>query len=146
MKTMKLFSLGMLLTAATLFTGCSGGTTSKTPLGITKELCSYLEKGDYETHFKKELEYWTDEKKSLIPEREQQQYLQNMPKVFMDVVTKERGGYKQITIEEDEDSTDDKVYIHVFYLYNNDKKFDEWYTFVKTDNGWRIQKRGNRKN
>jgi hypothetical protein len=140
MKTVKLLSLSLLLMAAILFTACSGG--SKTPLGITKELCSYLEKGDYETHFKKQLEYLTNEEKDKMTEEQQEKYLQLMMKFYPKEIA-ERGGFKKIEIREDEKSNDETVYIQVFYQYNNHSPFDEWYTFVKTDYGWRIKKRGN---
>jgi len=144
MKTKKLFGLTLLFIAATLLTACGGGsgTTNKTPLEITKELCSYFEKGDYETCLKKQMEYLIDDGNKLTG-KQLQDFIQDAVKLFTEESDK-GGGYKKIEIKEDEENNDSIAYIHMFCQYNDDSYFENWYTFVKTERGWRIKNVGNR--
>ncbi|MDR1653987.1 MAG: hypothetical protein LBS01_10175 [Prevotellaceae bacterium] len=120
------------------FSGCE--TASKTPSGITKELYNYFEKGDYETFYKKTVEYLYEDIKSGWTEEYLQTYVQDQTKITTEEMAK-MGGCKKVETEED-GGNDNTVGIKVTLLTGNGKAMEMWYAFENTNDGWKIMYAG----
>ena len=130
MTTKKLFSLGLLLVVAILFTTCGN---ANSPMGITRELANHFNRGDFEAYSRRILELAQSE---FTPE-ERESFIQDGAGRLARQVERDGGAIKTIG-EVERCNANNIVHIQTFRRSGNGRVDEQWLSFYKTDVGWKF--------